>query len=97
MGCKAGEVTTDLGCIPADPANFAQFLYNFGVGLIGITSFLFLLYGSYIFMTSQARPDEVSRAKTYIFYSIFGLLFALFGIFFLNIVLVQILQIPGFQ
>ncbi len=97
MVCNVGEVATELGCVPSDPMRFAQFIYNFGLGLVGVVSFMFLLYGSYVLTVSRARPEEVNKGKDYIHYSIVGLVFAVLGILFVKIVIVQILQIPGFQ
>lgn len=97
MVCNAGEMATELGCIPSDPIRFAQFIYNFGIGLVGVVAFMFLIYGSYVLTVSQGRPEAVSNGKDYIRYSIIGLVFAVLGILFVRIVIVQILQVPGFE
>ena len=97
MDCKTGEMATDLGCIPGDPAHFVQFVYNIGLGLIGIVSFLSLIYGSYVLITSQGRPDEVNKVKDYLKYSVIGLVFAALGVLFVKVIVAQILQVPGFE
>lgn len=93
----ATEITTDFGCIPNDPAGFVSKFYSIGLGLIGGIAVLFLIYGGYIILTSQGNPQTLNKGKSYIFYAIAGLLFAIFGFVIIQVVIVDILHVPGFK
>ena len=88
---------TELGCIPTDPFAFVGSAYGIGLGLIGGLSVLFLIYGGYQVMVSQGNPDKLNIGKSYIYYAIAGLVLAIFGFVFLQLIAVDILRIPGFK
>lgn len=88
---------TDFGCIPQNPVLFVQKLYGIGLGLIGGIAILFIIYAGYLIMTSQGNHEQLSKAKSYIFYSIIGLLLAIFGFVFIQVIARDILKIPGFN
>ena len=89
-------MNTEIGCIPKDPAGFASQYYIYGLGLIGGLSLLFIIFGGYILLTSQGNPARLQNGKTYIFYALFGLLLAIFGYVFIEVIAIDILRIPGF-
>lgn len=88
---------TDLGCIPNDPFGFVTKFYGIGLGFVGAVALLFMIYGGYIILTSQGNPDKLNNGKSYIFYALAGLLLAVFGYVFIQVVIVDILKIPGFS
>lgn len=94
--CPNG-VSTDLGCIPNEPFAFTAKFYAVGLGIIGGVALLFIIYGGYIILTSQGQPDQLGRGKSYIYYAIAGLLLAIFGFVFIQVIAVDILHIPGFN
>ena len=89
-------ITTDFGCISTDPVAFAERFYGIGLSIIGGLSLIFILYGAYILLTSQGDPAALRNGKSYLYYAIAGLLLAIFGYLFIQIVLVDILKLPGF-
>lgn len=91
------EFITDLGCIPYDPAAFAGKFYGIGLGLIAGTSLLFFIFGSYLIMTSRGNSRQLNTGKSYLLYALFGLLLAIFGFVIIQVVIVDILKIPGFS
>jgi hypothetical protein len=95
--CALTEISTDLGCFPNDPIGFVQKFYGFGLGFVGGVALLTLIYGGYTIMMSKGDPYKVNIGKSYIFYSIAGLLLAIFGYVFIQVVLVDILHVPGFK
>ncbi|MCL5433018.1 MAG: pilin [Patescibacteria group bacterium] len=97
MDCLATEVPTDLGCIPTDPVKFVSKFYGMGLGLIGGVSLLFIIYGGYLIMTSRGNPSQLNEGKSFIFYAIIGLVLAIFGFAFIQLLAADILQIPGFK
>ena len=96
MQCEANEVLTDLGCIPNDPIGFVQKFYGIGLGMIGGVALLFIMYGGYLIMTSQGNPSQLNNGRSYIVYALIGLLLAIFGYVFVQVIVVDVLQIPGF-
>lgn len=97
MVCLPTEVSTELGCIPTDPVGFVAKFYGIGLGLIGGVAVLFIIYGGYIILSSQGNPQNLSRGKDYIMYAVIGLLLAVFGYVFVQIIAVNVLKIPGFS
>lgn len=95
--CALNEITTDFGCFPNDPVGFVQKFYGIGLGFIGALSLLMLMYGGYAIMTSHGDPRRMNIGKSYLFYAISGLLLAIFGYVFIEVVAVDILKIPGFS
>lgn len=96
MQCSVNEIATDFGCFPNDPVGFAQRFYGIGLAFIGGLSLLVLMYGGYAIMTSKGDPRRLNIGKSYIIYAVGGLLLAIFGYVFIEVVLVDILRIPGF-
>lgn len=90
----AGKLT-DFGCLPEDPFVLASSLYGIGLSLVGGVSVLFIIYAGYLIMTSSGNREQLNKGKSYLFYSIAGLLLAIFGYVFLSVVAVDILKIPG--
>ncbi len=97
MACLDSELMTQLGCIPRDPGGFTAQLYTIGLSLIGGVAVIFLIIGGYHILVSQGNPITLQKGKSYIFYAIVGLLLAIFGYVFLQIILVDILHLPGFS
>lgn len=97
QNCAPNEILTDFGCIPNDPVGFVERFYGIGLGLIGMVALVFIIVGGYFIMTSQGDPTKLQTGKSYITYSIIGVLLAIFGFVFIEIITGDILQIPGFS
>jgi len=95
--CSTNEIATDIGCIPTDPIGFVSKTYGIGLGLIGGIALLFIIFGGYIILTSAGDPAKLSSGKSFIYYAIAGLLLAIFGYVFIQVIAVDILRIPGFN
>jgi len=93
--CPPDQARTEVGCLPTDPIAFVSSFYGIGLSLIGGVALLFMIIGAYTILTSQGNPNQVNVGKSYIFYSLLGLLLAFFGYIFIEVVLVDILHIPG--
>lgn len=96
--CASNQTySPDLGqCLPNDPSSLAGSIYTVGLGIIGGVTLLFIIYGGYIVMTSQGNPTQVAKGKSYITYAVVGLLLAIFGYVFMEIIVKNVLHIPGF-
>jgi hypothetical protein len=95
--CLLNEIQTDFGCFPNDPIGFVQKFYGFGLAFVAGIALLMLIWGGYTVMTSKGVPARVNDGKSYIYYSIAGLLLAIFGFVFIQVVVVDILHVPGFK
>lgn len=95
--CAANEIATDLGCFPNDPIGFVQKFYGVGLSFVAAVALIALITGGYIIMTSRGDPRQVNNGKSYIFYAIAGLLLAIFGFVFIQVVIVDVLHVSGFS
>lgn len=95
--CVGGIYPTDFGNIPCTPAGFAESIYGIGVSFVGVVALLFIVYGGYLILTSQGSPEQISKGKSYITYSIIGLVLAVAGYAFYQVILMDIIKIPGFS
>ncbi len=91
------ELKTDFGCLPDDPIGFVERFYGIGLGFIGGVALLFMIIGGYYLLTSQGSPSRIATGKSFIFYSIAGLLLAIFGFVLIKFVAGDIIRIPGFE
>ena len=95
--CPVDQTPTELGCLPKDPIAFVGSFYVIGLGLIGGVALLFVIVGGYTILTSQGNSSQINVGKSYIFYAIAGLLLAVFGYLFIQVFLIDILNLPGFS
>ncbi len=94
--CPPGEAPTDLGCVPQDPIGFVEKFYGIGLGIIGMVGVLFMIIGGYYIITSAGNPERLATGKSFIFYALAGIMLAVLGFIFIQIVTGEILRIPGF-
>lgn len=95
--CNQGEVLVgNFICVSESPAGFAGAIYAIGLSIAGALAVLFFVYGAYVIMMSRGNPSDLQKGKSYIFYALAGLLLAIFGYVFAEIVFIDILQLPGF-
>ena len=95
--CDVGYITTDFGCWPNNPIGFVQEFYGVGLAFVAGIAILALIVGGYTIMTSRGDPGRVNIGKSWIFYAIVGLLLAVFGYVFIQVVVVDVLRVPGFN
>src|SRR3989344_2319036 len=102
---QQGRQYTVIGCIKTDLASFnqegaaasvVQTLLNIIFSMIGGIAFLYLMYGSFTVLTSQAAPERLNYGKRLIYGAIVGLIFSLLSAFIVNFIASGILKIPGF-
>lgn len=94
LGCiKAG---TDVGFTDQKGApSFVQALLNVIFSLVGGVAFLYLMYGGFTILTSQADPEKLNYGRRLIYGSIAGLIITLGSVFLVNLIGSGILKIPG--
>jgi hypothetical protein len=91
-------INTAIGCIPIDDGNvFVEWLFPHLLGIMGGIAFLLMLYGGFLIITSAGNPEKLKTGQEIITSAVAGLVFAIFSLFILQIIGVDILQIPGLQ
>lgn len=96
--CQGGVVgiNSALGCIPTDPAQFIQGLLRLATGIGGGIALLLMIFGAFQMMTSAGNPESLKNGSAQFTNAIVGLLFIIFSVLLLQIIGVNILNIPGF-
>lgn len=104
---KTGRQFTMLGCITSGSTvgftdksgapSFVQAMLNVLFTLAGGLAFLYLMYGGFVILTSQADPERLNYGRRLIYGSIVGLIFTFGSVFIVNLVGSGILKIPGFN
>ena len=93
LGCLGGGAGfTEEGAV----GGVVQSLLNIIFSVAGGISFLYLIYGSYIIITSQANPERLNYGKRVLYGAIAGLIFTIGSVFIVNFIASGILKIPGF-
>jgi hypothetical protein len=104
---KVGRQYTMLGCISSGSSvgftgekgapSFVQALLNVIFSFAGGLAFLYLMYGGFIILTSQADPEKLNYGRRLIYGAIAGLIITLGSVFIVNLIGSGILRIPGFS
>jgi len=102
---KVGRQYTMLGCISSGTGftgqtgapSVVQKLLNVIFSLSGGLAFLYLMYGAFIILTSQADPERLNYGRRLVYGAIVGLIITLGSVFMVNIIGSGILRIPGFN
>ncbi|MEO6508573.1 MAG: pilin [Patescibacteria group bacterium] len=101
-----GHYYSVFGCIKTDLSDFTQtgaaqslvqLLLNAIFGISGGVAILYIIYGSYVLMTSRAEPEKLAYGKRVLIGAVIGLVFALTSVFVVNLLANNILGIPGFS
>jgi len=97
--CDGGKgIPTAIGCINVEsPTEFVKSILGLAIGIGGGIAFLLMLFGAFQIMTSQGDPERLKAGKELIGSALAGLLMIIFSVFLLQLIGVQILQIPGFS
>lgn len=102
---KVGRQFTLLGCITSGGGvgfkegapSFVQAILNVIFSLAGGLAFLYLMYGGFIILTSQADAEKLNYGRRLITGAIVGLIVTLGSVFVVNLIGSGILHIPGFS
>lgn len=96
-GCVPAEVTTTPTAPPSSTFNWpvqitpkefigGRFIPAF-LGFIGLMSFVFIIWGGIVYMTSAGNEEKIKSAKRTITYAIIGLAFALISYIIVNTII----------
>lgn len=87
---------TAIGCIHTNPTKLVEDILKFVLGIGGGLAFLLMLVGAFQMLTSAGNPDHLNAGRERITSAVIGLLLIIFAVLILQIIGVDILQIPGF-
>lgn len=90
------HVWTAMGCLPINPALLiSTYVISFFIAIAGGVSFIFVIYGAFLVMTSQGDTERIKKGKKYVNSAIKGLLVVIFATLIFKILGVDLLRIPG--
>lgn len=102
---QKGRYYSFLGCLSTDLSTFqeegavvsvVQQISNIIFSIVGVVSFVYILYASFILATSQDNPEKINYGKLILKRAIIGLAFSLLAFFIVNFIAVKILGLPWF-
>lgn len=89
-------IDTAIGCIPISSGNvFVEWLFPKLLGIMGGIAFLLMLYGGFLVITSGGNQEKLKAGQETITSAVAGLVFAIFSLFLLQLIGIDILHIPG--
>lgn len=97
--CPDGKsgIDTAIGCVPTEPQPLIQAILRLSGGIAGGIAFLMMIIGAFQMITSAGNPDSLKAGQQRFTSAIEGLLFVIFAVLLLQIIGVDILNIPGFS
>ena len=95
QAAKIGGVMTAIGCVPTEPKMLINGIIRFSSFAGGGLAFLLMIFGAFQIITSAGNPDNVKKGQEQFTSAIIGLLFIIFSTLLLQIIGVDILQLPG--
>lgn len=96
-GSRGPGISTAIGCIHTNPAEFVKDFMAFAIGIGGGLAFLMMLLGAFQMLTSAGNPDTLKAGQDRLTSAVIGLLFVIFAVLLLQIIGFGILKIPGFN
>lgn len=91
------RIYSAIGCIPVESTQeFVGFLLSWGISIAGGIAFILIVYAGLMIITSAGNPQRLQAGKELITAALSGLMLILIGVFILEFIGVDILNIPGF-
>ncbi|MCL4354894.1 pilin [Patescibacteria group bacterium] len=95
---KCIKIATGLGIdIPTDVEGIVKTFFGIILSIAGATATLLFIYAGYKIMAARGNPEKFQEAKDRFTSTILGLLFIILSLVILQIIGVDLLQIPGFK
>jgi hypothetical protein len=95
-GSEKFTCNTAIGEISTDPQDFIKDILALVLSLAGGILLILIIVNGFKLMTSQGDPEKIKDAREGIIAAITGLLLIIFSLVILRILLVNVLNIPGF-
>lgn len=90
-------IQTAIGCVHTEPGLFLKDFLTFVISLAGTIAFLLMLFGAFQMITSAGNPDNLKTGQELFTNAIIGLLFIAFSVLLMQIIGVDILNLPGLR
>lgn len=91
-------IQTALGCVPISDSNtLVAWFLRWAVGIAGGVAFLFILLAGFQIMTASGNPERLQHGRELLTAAISGLILIIFSVFLLNLIGVEILNLPGLK
>lgn len=94
---ESAGVKTAIGCIPTYPPALMKGLIKFAAGAGGGIALLLMAWGAIQMMMSAGNPENLKKGHEQFTSAAIGLLIVILSVLLLQIIGVDILQIPGFK
>ena len=97
IGCVntgSGGFTDSQGTLGS--STLANKLLDFIFKIVGAVAFLYLIFGAFTVLTSQANPEKLAQGKAMVVGALVGLVFALMSVFIVSLIGSGILKVPSF-
>lgn len=96
-GTTCASIDTGLGIpLPTDPGGLINALLGVVLSISGGIAIVLIMISGYRMMISQGNPEQIKDAREQLTAAIIGLLFVIFSLVILQIIGVNILNLPGF-
>ena len=92
-GCT--KVQTAIGIINTSPAGFVKSVFGLVLGLSGGLALLLIIYSGFQLIESRGNPEKLEAAREQLTSAIIGLLFIIFSLVIIQMIGVDILNLPG--
>lgn len=90
--CDVNYIDTAIGCVPIGDVNtFAAFFLRWGLGIAGGIGMIFLVYASFMVITSQGDPKRLQVGKELLMSAISGIIMLALSLFIFRILGINIL------
>lgn len=88
----ANSIDTAIGCVPISDLNsFAAFFLRWGLGIAGGIGILFLVYASFMVMTSQGDPKRLQVGRELLMSAVSGIILLALSVFIFRIIGINLL------
>jgi hypothetical protein len=94
--CPNGICHTALGDLPTNLSALLTKVFSIALSIAGVVALGLIIASGYRLMISQGNPEQVKGAREQLTAAIVGLLFIIFSLVILQVIGVNILNIPGF-
>lgn len=97
QSCSNNGIKTSLGCISTQPKDLVALAVRFASGIGGVIALLLMISGAFKMITSAGDIEKLREGRSQFTAAAIGLLFIILAVTILQILGVDILNLPGFS
>lgn len=95
--CGEETVKTAIGCISTKPQDLITAFIKLATGISGGIALLLMIFASIKMILSHGNADQLKSGRDQFTSAVIGLLFVIFAVFLMQLIGVNILDIPGIK